>query len=131
MKRRTTKAVATLSASAALVLGLSACSTDESTRKAGIDELAARGFEEVKYVKDVGKSYNSPLYTAKLDECRIDIVRDGSTGQLILAHTAPSTAKEMSEAIRKKAGGPVSDIVNPSFLRDYAKEVGLQHCLKG
>lgn len=126
MKRRTTKAVATLSAAAALMLGLSACESSDEERRVAIDELQKRGFQDVKFLDD--NSANDEMqFTAKLDECRLDI---GKSVDEKFTFRSIKLSDEQSKALRAKVGGLAGDEVNASFVRKYATELGLQHCMK-
>lgn len=130
MKRSITKAVSALSAAAALTLGLSACGVSEDSQKKVIDELQGRGFQEVTYVAQDAKT-SDWLFTAKLDQCRIDIERDAISAQLHYRPVTAARALEVSNAVRAKTGNRVTETVNASFLREYATELGLQYCMKG
>jgi hypothetical protein len=135
MKRSITKVVSVLSVSAALVLGLSACSrpgthgiaSDESQRNAAVAELKARGFEDPVFVGDNFDVQPDELrLTAKVGTCRLTVSRT-AIGDFDYRDT--SWSKEQLEEVRAKNGGSLSSIVNASFIRENGKLLGWAHCL--
>lgn len=132
MQRSITKAVSVLSASAILIMGLSACgqagipSSDEQ-RNAVIAELEKRGFKDPTFVTDEYGRANEMRFDAKVGECRIFISRSGDGD---FNYMDNSWSEEQVKKVREMSGGSMSSIVNASFIETYGNELGWAHCLK-
>jgi hypothetical protein len=136
---RFAKVVPVLSASVALVFGLTACggtlpgtkgvASDESQRNAAVAELKARGFEDPVFVGDnTDVTPDEMRLTAKVGTCRIAVSR---TAVGDFDYRDASWNKERLEQIRAKNGGSLSSVVNASFIIQNGVELGWAHCLKG
>lgn len=131
MKRRITKAVAALSTSAILVLGLSACGqagipSSDDQRNAVVAELEKRGFEDPTFVTDQYGRTDEMRFNAKVGECRVFISRSGGGD---FSYLDNSWSEDQVKKVRELSGGSMSSIVNASFIHKYGNELGWAHCL--
>lgn len=113
-------------------LGLAGCSSQSTPdeQKAGVEELQKRGFEDVQYVNDtpatMGKT-DAMIFTGKFGQCRLDFGRDRDT-QLFTFRDL-HLSDEQRDALKTAVGANAGDTINASFVRAYAPQLGLQHCL--
>ena len=132
MKRSTTRAVSVLSATAALIVGLSACgmrgvaSSDEQ-RKAAVVELEKRGFEDPVFVADDTTNREDEMrFDAKAGNCRLLISRNANGD---FGYRDTSWSEDQVKKVRELSGGSISSAVKASFIKTYGKELGWAHCL--
>jgi hypothetical protein len=124
---RFAKVVSVLSASAALVLGLSGCGSDSKARDASIEELTNRNFKDVKFMKDVGPFGETMLFTGQAGTCRLEISRNDRG--VYKYWTLPGVTEETQKALDEKAGGKLVETVNASYIEMYGVELGLGYCV--
>lgn len=132
MKRSITRrAVSVLTASATLIVGLSACGTagiasSDDQRKAISVELEKRGFEDPTFVTDNYGRNDEIRFDVKVGNCRLLVSRTGSGD---FGYRDTSWNDEQLKKVRELSGGSLSSVVNASFIKAYGKELGWAHCL--
>jgi hypothetical protein len=127
MKRSFTRAVSVLAIATAATLSLSACGSDSKARDASVEELANRGFKDVKFMKDVGSFGSTMLFTGQVGTCRLEISR--TENGRYQYWTLPNLSEQQQKAIEEKAGGRVVDTVNASFIEKYGADIGIGYCV--
>jgi hypothetical protein len=124
---RIMKVVSVLFVAAGLLLGLSACGSDEAIRNDGIAELTSRGFTEVRFAKTGQFDNSAMIFTAQVGMCRLDIVRrhDGE----FRYQDMPRLSEAERAALSDQPGGLPMSTVNASFIETYSANLGLGYCI--
>lgn len=123
---RTMKAVAVLFVAIGLLLGLSACGSNEAIQNDGIAELTSRGFTEVRSARTSQFDNSAIIFTAQVGGCRLDIERrhDGEFRYQNLPRLSEAEQKALSEL----PGGLPASTVNALFVQTYSANLGLGYC---